>query len=88
MFIKNKKKIFHLPTHFFLRGERAIKLFFFRPWLITKNANIKSFVWATVTKLAMWVEVDPGKWTQVLPLCSVVVDAHIKYLICIFVLIG
>ena len=54
-------------------------------WLITKNANIKTSIWATVMELGMGVEVD-SRITQ----CSVVVDAHIKYqyLICIFVLIG
>ena len=27
-------------------------------WLITKECNMKSYVWAAVTKLGMWVEVD------------------------------
>ena len=27
-------------------------------WIITKNANIQSFIWATMTKLGMWVDVD------------------------------
>ena len=44
---------------------------------ITRKANIQSSIWATVMKLGWYV-------TQVLPMCSVVVDAHIKYLICIF----
>ena len=49
-------------------------------WLITTKSNVKSSIWAKVTKLGMGVVY----YTQVLPIYSVVVNAHINYLICMF----
>ena len=49
-------------------------------WLaITTKANIQSSVWATLMKVSMSVVLHSSNTH-----CSVVVDAHIKFLICIF----
>ena len=53
-------------------------------WLITKKANIQSSVWATVTKLGMWVVVGISK----AHVCLSLPNEHIQYLICISVIKG
>ena len=59
-------------------------MIYFRDWLITTQSNIKSSIWAKVMKLCMWVVVHSSiTGTNVLPMYSVV-NAHNKYLMCIF----
>ena len=54
--------ILHLHAHLHICSD----------WLITKNANIQSSVWATVMKLGMLLVVG----TDITHVVSVVVDTH------------